>query len=241
MKLAVISDIHGNLEALQAVLADMDRLGLAQIVSLGDNIGYGPDPEAVMESLRTRDILSIMGNHELALIDSKSLDLFNPLARDSLLQTKALLSEKSLGAIPKLPLSMTLAGCLLVHGVPPSDVNTYLFDLSFAQLQRIMQSMEKDICMVGHTHELALLTYSQGKLHVDPLKMGVHSVEEDTKVMVNVGSVGQPRDENNQAKYVIWDTESRTLEVRFVPYDIQKTVEKILAFGFPKINADRLW
>lgn len=241
MKLTVISDIHGNLEAFKAVLADIDRLGLETVVCLGDNIGYGPDPDQVVKLLRSRNIPSIMGNHELGLVDRNSLSWFNTPARRSLLQTKELLSAEALAYLKTLPVNMSVNDCLLVHGCPPGSIKTYLFQVSPVQLAKIFREMEFDLCMVGHTHELLLIVYTDGKVSSAPLSQGIQTLDAASKYIVNVGSVGQPRDGNNNAKYVIWDSEARTLEVRFVPYNVKKTAEKIIALGLPRSHADRLW
>ena len=240
-KLVVISDIHGNLEALEAILSDISRLGLDTVVCLGDNIGYGPEPDQVLTLLRSRNIPSLMGNHEWGLLDERSLQWFNPQARRSLLQNKLLLSDESLDYIESLPVNMIIDDCLLVHACPPDSIKTYLFEISPAQFSQIFLEMTCDICMVGHTHELVLVSYTAGQITIAPLQEGIKTLDKKSKYIVNVGSVGQPRDGNNNAKYVIWDSENLTLEVRFVPYNIGKTVEKIMALGLPRINADRLW
>jgi predicted phosphodiesterase len=240
-KLVVISDIHGNLEAFKAVLSDIDRLGLDNIVCLGDNIGYGPEPDRVLALLRSRSIPSLMGNHEWGLLDERNLYWFNPQARRSLLQNKQLLSDESINYVKSLPIYMFLNDCLLVHACPPDSINTYLFEIPPAQFPLMFREMACDMCMVGHTHELVLISYTAGQVSIAPLVEGKKTLDINSKYIVNVGSVGQPRDGNNNAKYVIWDGENRTLEVRFVPYNVRKTAEKIMALGLPRINADRLW
>ena len=241
LKLAVISDIHGNLEACQAVLADIDRLGLERVVCLGDNIGYGPEPDQVVRLLRSRKIPSLMGNHEWGLVNPDNLTWFNTLARRSLLQTKELLSAEVWGYLQTLPVNMSVSECLLVHGCPPDSFRTYMFQVSPIQLAEIFSQMDADLCMVGHTHQLLLIRHTDGKVSSAPLAEGIQTLAARSKYIVNVGSVGQPRDGNNNAKYVIWDTEARTLEVRFVPYNIKKTADKIVALGLPRVHADRLW
>jgi predicted phosphodiesterase len=241
MKSAVISDIHGNLTAFKAVLEDIDRLEIDRVLCLGDNIGYGPEPEEVVRLLRSRGIPSVMGNHELAVVDEKSLKRFNPTAKQALLQTKSLLSGETLDFIRALPSVFKEDACLFVHGSPPDSINTYLFELSEENLKAKLQAMEEPLCMVGHTHDLEIVNYHDGKVSWKPLRPGKFQLNREWKYIINVGSVGQPRDPNNNAKYVVWDQEACILEVRYVAYDIQKTVEKILALGFPRIYADRLW
>ena len=241
MRLAVISDIHGNLEALESVLADVDSASINEILCLGDNIGYGPEPEGVMELLRRRNVPSILGNHEMGILDQRSLGWFNPTARSTLIRTQEMLSSESLAAMAHFPEFLTRPGCLAVHGCPPRDLFTYLFELSLPVLRETIGTMEEDMCFVGHTHWLQIIsceddTVTQRRLQVGPMVLPLGS-----RHIINVGSVGQPRDGNPDAKYVVWDDQSRTLDVRSVTYDIQKTADKIIALDFPRIYADRLW
>ena len=241
MRLAIISDIHGNLEAFRQVLEDMDRSAVDDAVCLGDNIGYGPDPEEVVRLLRSRNIPSVMGNHELAAVDKVCLMKMNPSARRSLSLTKELISKETLDYIKGLKPSMVFHGSLCVHGYPPDSVTTYLFQVPATELKQSFLSMKERICFVGHTHDLKIIAFDGEKVTWNSLGQGVVRLHKDLQYMVNVGSIGQPRDGNNHAKYVIWDPTSRTIEVRFIPYDIGATAEKILTLGFPEFNARRLW
>jgi diadenosine tetraphosphatase ApaH/serine/threonine PP2A family protein phosphatase len=241
MRLAIISDIHGNLEAFKEVLADIDRSQIDGLACLGDNIGYGPDSEGVIELVRKRDIPSVMGNHELAVVDVKYLEWMNPTARRSLVMTHERLSENSIDYIRTLPPAMTYHGSLCVHGAPPDSVVTYLFQLSMADLKEAFLGMEEKMCFLGHTHDLGIISFDGDKVIQASLGKGIVSLHKDHQYIINVGSVGQPRDGNNNAKYVIWDTDSETIEVRFVPYDISATANKIIELGFPEFNARRLW
>jgi predicted phosphodiesterase len=241
MRLAIISDIHGNLEAFREVLKDIDGSHIEQVLCLGDNIGYGPDPEAVIELIREREIPCVMGNHELGIVDPLYLDWFNPVARKSLLITGALISSNNLDYLRGLNASMVREGCLCVHGAPPASITTYLFELSQSQLHQLLTTMAEKVCFVGHTHVLEIVQIGEEEIKTAVLFEGVTPLQEDRKYIINVGSVGQPRDGNNNAKYVIWDTAAHKIEVRFVPYDISATAEKILQLGFPSVNAKRLW
>lgn len=241
MRIAIISDIHGNLEAFKEVLADIDRSRVDGLVCLGDNIGYGPDPEQVIDLVRERDIPSVMGNHELAIVEPMYLTWMNPTARISLVMTRELLSTDSIEYIHTLPPAMTYHGSLCVHGCPPDSVVTYLFQLSLAQLEEAFRAMEEKICFLGHTHSLVIISFDGSELVRAPLGNGVVSLHKDHQYIINVGSVGQPRDGNNNAKYVIWDMDSHSIDVRFVPYDIAATASKIIELGFPEFNARRLW
>lgn len=241
MRLAIISDIHGNLEAFTQVLNDIDASSIDEILCLGDNIGYGPDPERVVEIIRERQIPCVMGNHELGIVDPLYLDWFNAVARKSLLITGRLISPETLEYIRGLNASMVKDGCLCVHGAPPASITNYLFELTRSQLLQLSETMQEDVCFVGHTHDLELIQMNEEDSTAMALNEGIFHLREDRKVIVNVGSVGQPRDGNNNAKYVIWDIDARQIEVKFIPYDIATTVEKILRLGFPSVNANRLW
>jgi predicted phosphodiesterase len=241
MRLAVISYIHGNLEAFREVLADIDQSSVHEVVCLGDNIGYGPEPEEVVKTVRKRNIPCVMGNHELAAVDDKCLGQMNPSAQRSLSLTKELISKDTFDYINDLKPSMVCHDTLCVHGCPPDSVTTYLFQPSETRFKEIFLAMNSKICFVGHTHDLNLIHSDGEEIISSSLDQCVISLRKDRQYIVNVGSVGQPRDGNNNAKYVIWDSSSATMEVKFVPYDIGVTVKKILALGFPEFNARRLW
>lgn len=241
MRLAIVSDIHGNLEAFKKVLSDLDGQGVDWIVSLGDNVGYGPEPEAVVNLLRERGIPSVMGNHEWALCRPENFDWFNPLAQRALFRTGELMSREVLSYCCSLPRSYTWKGCRFVHGFPPEDLVTYLFQVDHETMQQALLGMAEETCFVGHTHELALVSLEAGHVEFRALGPGVVSLEDQGPRLINAGSVGQPRDGDSRAKYVIWDPQARTLEVRFVAYDVQKTAEGIAAAGIPQVYADRLW
>ncbi|MBW1708894.1 MAG: metallophosphoesterase family protein [Deltaproteobacteria bacterium] len=241
MKLAVISDIHGNLEAFKQVLADIDRSGVDDLICLGDHVGYGPEPEKVVRRIRELNIRNVIGNHELGLIDKEAWDFFNPLAQKSLSITRKLISSGTLGYFKDLEPYLTLHHCRFVHGCPPDDIMTYLFEVSNFQLQGIFQAMRERLCFVGHTHLLKVIQFDGVKVVQRPLKQGTLALQEDMKYIINIGSVGQPRDGDSRAKYVIMDTDSQLLDVRFVPYDASATAAKIIELGFPDIFAKRLF
>ena len=241
MRLAIISDVHGNLEALRQVLSDIDQLQVDGLACLGDNIGYGAESEAVVKLIRRRHIPCVMGNHELAFVDPSYLYWMNPIARRSLILTEELISQDTVDYIHRLKPSMIFHGSLCVHGLPPDSITAYLFDASEMQLRQIFAAMKYKICFVGHTHELAIIGFDGEGITRTPLCKGLSPLQKDRQYIINVGSVGQPRDGDNHAKYVIWDDSSATIEVRFIAYDIAATARKILELGFPEFNAKRLW
>ncbi|HID29812.1 MAG TPA: metallophosphoesterase [Desulfobacterales bacterium] len=241
MRLAIISDVHGNLEALKQVLSDIDQLQVDGLACLGDNIGYGADSEEVVKLIRQRQIPCVMGNHELAVMDPSCLYRMNPVARRSLILTEELVSQDTLNYIRRLKASIVFHGSLCVHGCPPDSITTYLFDVSERNLRKIFAAMKYRICFVGHTHDLEIVGFDGEGITRTPLCKGLSLLQEDRQYIINIGSVGQPRDGDNNAKYVIWDDASSTIEVRFIAYDIAAAERKILELGFPEFNAKRLW
>ncbi len=242
MKLAVISDIHGNLEALNAVLTQIDAdRHIGPVVCLGDCVGYGPDPEQVVHVLRSRDIPAVIGNHEMALRDPEQLSWFNPLARLSLEKTLTMLSSESRAYLAQLPYSRIVAGGRLVHGYPPESTRTYLFQKTLYEIKKTFQEeLSERICFVGHTHDLEIVSFDGAAVTRRALGQGPVTLNRDRRYIINVGSVGQPRDGNNKAKYVVWDPDADIVDVRFVPYDTARTVAKIRQAGLPEQHAARL-
>ena len=241
MRFAVISDIHGNFDALTAVLADIDKSRIDKVVCLGDCIGYGAEPELVIRTLHVRGIPSTLGNHEQAVLERDRLEWFNPMAKTSLIKTISMLSEEALSLIEDFPPVLASNDSRFVHGFPPASVTTYSFELSPKDKRRVLDKLVESVCFFGHTHDLCIITYDGHTLTDEPLSSEPIAMLPDHRYAINVGSVGQPRDGNNNAKYVIWDKGDATFEVKFIPYDIAAAAGKIIAAGLPEIHAKRLW
>ena len=240
--IAVISDIHGNLEALLAVLEDIRRHEIQDIICLGDCIGYGPQPEEVIHTLVQNKIPSVMGNHELAVHTPDFINWFNPLAKRSIEITLTLLSESAKKWICGLPLFLTLPPCRFVHGFPPDSAATYLFQVAESRMKATLKNLKERICFIGHTHELSLLTFCEtaGEIDRRPLEKGPTFLDPGCRHLINAGSVGQPRDGDPRAKYVIFDPKNHTVILRSVAYDVEATVAKIIAAGLPEAHALKL-
>jgi diadenosine tetraphosphatase ApaH/serine/threonine PP2A family protein phosphatase len=240
MKIAVLSDIHGNMDAFEQVLSDIDARGVASVLSLGDNIGYGAEPERVVRALKSRGIPSVLGNHELAAKKPGFLGWFNPAARASLTMTFRMLSADSMAFIAGLPDYRVIHGGRLVHGFPPDSPILYLFQVPAGNRQKALRNLPERICFVGHTHVLDLVSHDGITLADVAFKEGVNRLDPALQYLVNIGSVGQPRDGDPRAKYVIWDPAECTLEIRCVPYDAEAAAAKIIAAGMPGEHAHRL-
>jgi predicted phosphodiesterase len=241
VRIAVLSDIHGNLEAFKSVLRDIDCSGIDRIVNLGDSIGYGPDPESVLELIQKRDILNIHGNHEQAILDGK----FRLFLKDSVLksidQTLKYLSSESLSYLRELPKHRVINDALFVHGCPPTSCETYLNFLSFSELETVFKSYKNKISFAGHTHKLMIIKYNGEKISFQKFEDHPINIDEDSRYIFNVGSVGQPRDHDPRSGYVIWDSTSSSIEAKRVQYDIESTVNKIIERGFEQKDAIRLF
>ncbi|SNS21591.1 Diadenosine tetraphosphatase ApaH/serine/threonine protein phosphatase, PP2A family [Humidesulfovibrio mexicanus] len=251
-RIAVISDVHGNLEALKAVLADIDASasgkdqGVPRILNLGDMVGYGPEPDACVKLLAARGAESVLGNHEHGLLEAQARSWFNPQARKALDRTRALLSEEALMSFRTLPRTREAEGALFVHGCPPGLVSKYLYELDDEALREAFGLYPHRLCFVGHTHELQRVSLQPGgRIERKALGKGVMELDPAARHIINAGAVGQPRDGGNKAKYLLWEPAAPgapdRIEVRRVAYDIAKTAAAIIEKGLPAVYADRLW
>lgn len=235
---AIISDIHSNIEALQATLEDIDRRNIKRILCLGDIVGYGPDPKECMDLVIERTDLCICGNHDYAVFYEPFN--FNVGAERACFWTRQVLEDepkKSLRDrrwefLGKLQPRLAHDGMLFVHGSPRRPVNEYLFaDDVYSNPSKLMANFERFsevVCFIGHTHVPGVFVDDPYFESPDELaEPGVYEIAEDDKVIVNIGSVGQPRDRDPQAAYGIVD-KGRVEFVR-LKYDIEKTVHKILS------------
>ncbi len=241
MKLAVISDIHGNLEALTAVIERIETCSVDQIISLGDNIGYGPNPNEVMDLLARNKIQSILGNHEMVVKSPRFITWFNPVAQKSVIKTHATLLPHHIKTIHTFKEHMIKENLRFVHGVPPHSPFLYPFQLSDKALARKILELAQPICFCGHTHELELIECTcHGELTRHPLDRGAQTLKKDSRYLINAGSVGQPRDANKDAKVVLYDSLTHTMEVLYVPYPYPVTMQKIRDAGLPESFATKL-
>ena len=234
MKRAIISDIHGNLEALSAVLADAESAGVEDIVCLGDIIGYGPNPCECLDLVMRRCSLTILGNHDQAALFDP--DGFNPMAlaaiywtRDQLDNGPGSSSQKNRrwDFLGELPRHHSDTPYRYVHGSPRDPTNEYVFPETIFD-RRKMESLFGKVdqyCFQGHTHLPGVFTTSCEFHAQEDLTQSVQLGDE--KVMINVGSVGQPRDGDERSCYVVLDTETSIVDYRRVQYDVDQTANKI--------------
>ncbi len=241
MRIAIIADIHANLAAFEAVLEDIDSRAISEILCLGDIIGYGPDPEEVVREIRKREIVSVMGNHEYALINKEYCNRLNPDPKRSLELTLPMLSPESIAYIASLEPVQVHNGVRLVHGCPPRSPTAYLFFPSRLMLDKILLSFPEPLCFYGHTHTLNFFEEGLPPEKGLEVGLGTYRLHRQKRYIINPGSVGQPRDGiNNHAKYLIWDQDKEVVIYRDVQYDVMRTVNRLRQLNFPSFNSDRL-
>lgn len=242
MRYLILSDIHGNLEALEAVL-DNARGKYDQVVCCGDLIGYGADPNAVAEWVRDNAAAVVRGNHDKASVGLDDLEWFNPVAREAAVWTQRELTPGNADYIRNLPKGpLTLDGFQVVHG-SPLDEDEYLVSVADAGLAFCY--LETPLTFFGHTHLQGGFVWNHARVEVIEKTPGLEQIQNleldpDCAYMINPGSVGQPRDGDARAAYVMYNPEERFLVYCRLPYDVRKAQEKIRQAGLPRLLADRL-
>lgn len=227
---AIISDIHGNLEALEAVLADIQQQGISEIYCLGDIIGYGPNPCECIDRVMEHCQITILGNHDqAALFDPEG---FNTSAERAIFWTRKQLetgdprgNERRWEFLGELPRMKREDPFLFVHGSARNPLNEYVFPEDIynqRKMERIFGLVDR-YCFQGHTHIPGVFT--EDFSFQSPDELGYRYDLKETKILVNVGSVGQPRDTDNRASYVVID--DHAVHFKRVPYDFEKTIAKI--------------
>lgn len=242
MRFLILSDLHANIEALDAVLADANGK-YDQIVCCGDLVGYNADPSAVVEWTKTHCRAVIRGNHDKAIAGIDDLDWFNPAAQASARWTRKQLSAEQLRYLHELPKGPVIVeGFELIHGAP-FDEDEYV--LSPETASESINALEHEVGFFGHTHlqggffEKRRRLGGLGRLHGDENEMTME-LEHDTFYLINPGSVGQPRDGDPRAAYAIYDNSARFIQFRRVRYPVEQTLAKIRAAGLPDILGLRL-
>lgn len=240
MRYLVLSDIHSNLAALEAVLEDAPS-GLP-IWCLGDIVGYGPNPNECIELLQRYEHVCVVGNHDWAVMGKVDVEDFNPDAKHSVQWTQDQLTSASLAYLEKLELRHTDGEFTLVHGSPRDPIWEYLFRPGSARLS--YDSLETKHALVGHTHVPCKFTlYEQGGRQRCEMRRLTEKVAQPLnpgRLILNPGSVGQPRDGDVRASYALLDVDGLTFEYHRVYYDVQRTQELMKEARLPDRNITRL-
>ena len=226
-RLCLISDIHGNLEALERVLDLLVEFD-SPIVCLGDIVGYGANPNECIDLILEYKIKSVMGNHDAAALGKIDLNWFNPVAKKAILWTVDELTDKSRSFLEKQKTSIKVNRAYIVHGSPMDPISEYVNNIYVAN--DCFEFIEEDIILVGHTHIPSSFAFSRREIEVEQYVTG-GKFKINGRCILNPGSVGQPRDGNPMTSYAILDFSSKEFTVYRKNYDYTKASKKILDEG----------
>lgn len=237
MRYAIFGDIHGNLEALTAVIEEIGKADIDECICLGDLVGYGGNPEECVERVRELNSLCVAGNHDYAAIGHLDISFFNALARDAAVWTSKALSGRSKDYLQSLSFVEHLTNFVIVHGSLQAP-EAFNYIQTVREAEYTFRLMDKNVCFCGHSH--IPLTFFDSEPMTYSLDTEVQ-LKPETKVIVNVGSVGQPRDERPEASFAIYDEDAGRVELKRVGYDVQTAAKKITEAGLPEPLALRLF
>jgi predicted phosphodiesterase len=237
--IAVFSDAHSNLEALEAVVDDMDAMGIKRRVCLGDTVGYGANPAKCLELVRAMGCPVLKGNHDEAAASDQPLPGMNGAATAGIEFSRGKLTDEQKCYLASLALVLKQWDCEFVHASidDPGDWNYVFTELHAAEH---FSRQSADICFCGHTHRPMLWEFTKKHFVRGTVGGGWIPLDEEGQVLINVGSVGQPRDHSPDACYVIYDPSERSVDFRRIPYDVAKARRKILRAKLPRFLANRL-
>jgi predicted phosphodiesterase len=241
MRYAILGDIHSNLSALERVLEDIQGESVDRIVSVGDVVGYGASPRECIQLLRDHKAVVVKGNHDSACVGELDDSTFNRYAREAVRWTKGVLTPSDLDWLRALPLQVTLDHCQVAHG-SLHEPGAFEYIRTTRDADPSLELMTSPVAFVGHTHipiALMRLVEPEGATAYAP-SLDVDLRESD-RCLVNVGSVGQPRDEDHRTGWVLYDSEQQTVKLRRLEYAIEEAARQIRDAGLPRMLADRLY
>ena len=240
MRYFIFSDIHGNLEALSVVLAQIEEVTPDKIFCLGDVVGYGPNPNECIELIHQRAHATIMGNHDHAVLGLTDITYFNQYAKTAVLWTRQVLAEENKAILETYPFSLSTDNILLVHSTP---VNPERWDYIFNPLEGryYLQHLREQMCFIGHSHQPVFFEQNErGDVSYDRKPQLSVNIRDNCKYIINVGSVGQPRDGSPETSYAVYDSDKQVVEVRRLPYDFTLTQRKMAEADLPPFLIERL-
>ncbi len=239
MKYAIISDIHGNLEAFQSVINAIAAERLDEVVCLGDIVGYGANPSECIDLVLERASLCVAGNHDWGVAGKTNLNYFNRAARAAIEWTASQITAGYVQFLANLPLLAGNRFFTTAHATPlnPEDWN-YIFTAQEARLN--LHALEHPLCFVGHSHVPTVFCLDQSGVVSYATSFAEVPISKGDRYLINVGSIGQPRDNDPRAAYGILDTDNQTVTLQRIPYDIAAAQRKIIAAGLPPVLAERI-
>lgn len=233
MRYGLFSDVHSNLEALQAVLAAMEMEKVEKYLCLGDVIGYAANPNECLNRVRRLSAVVVAGNHDLAVVGHPILYELYDAAREAAEWTVAQLTEENKSWMGQLPLVAKEGQAALVHG-SLFEPEAFHYIVNPSEIEQNFSLMETPLCFIGHSHFPWIMEECR------PRAVSEITYKGGRKYLINVGSAGQPRDGDPRASFCVWDSEEHRIELKRVEYDYRITQRKILAVGLPSRFAERL-
>ncbi|MBM3319878.1 MAG: metallophosphoesterase family protein [Candidatus Eisenbacteria bacterium] len=237
MILAILSDIHGNLEALETALRCIDEENADEVLCLGDIVGYGANPNECVERVRARCAHVLLGNHDAAAIGTTSIETFNTHARRSALWTGETLAPANGEYLRTLPMDYRTVDFYAVHA-SPNEREEWHYIVNQSIAEEAFLAFPDEICFIGHSH--LPMFFREGGARGVRIPEGSVPFPRDGRYIINVGSVGQPRDNDPRLSFGIYDTSERKLKLRREVYDVAAASAKILKAGLPEMLATRL-
>ena len=240
MKIGIFSDIHSNSEAINCVLKNIEKVG--EFICLGDNVGYGADPNYCIKKIKDLNCRCIGGNHDFAVVGKLDINYFNYAARAAILWTSNQLIKENFNFLLNLKKKIELEdNVFAVHGSPQNPLLEYILDKETASF--IFSKFDFKIYFVGHSHLAGCFSFNENNHQVDYMNFrngGNIEISKNKRYIINCGSVGQPRDGNPKASYGIYDQKYGIVNIYRVSYPINLTKDKIINAGLPRSLADRL-
>jgi predicted phosphodiesterase len=238
MRYGIFSDIHSNLEAFNAVIEAYRKESIDKYLCIGDVVGYAANPKECTNLVKEISMITIAGNHDWAVVNLFSVDCFNPLAAQAIFWAKRNLDNNSVHFLESLRLVFKNEDLTLVHGTLNSPESFhYMLDSFIAEDS--FSSMETNICFIGHTHVPGIFIKDKdSKVHY--CDQEYINIKPQEKYIINVGSVGQPRDNNPKASFCLYDTDKKEVRIKRVDYNIETARRKIINAGLPNFLGDRL-
>jgi len=237
MRIAIISDIHSNLEALQTCIGHIEASCDADMIAcLGDIVGYGADPGPCIDIVREKAEFSVIGNHDAAVAGTTGIEYFNYIARDAVMWTRERLSEDQAEYLKSLPYTRSADDVLYSHATP-ADPQLWHYISSWADAQHCFQDFEEKVCFVGHSHVPGIYSAEIDGLST---RTGAVKLNPGTRCIINIGSVGQPRDGDPRLSFAMFDSSEWSVEIIRLEYDAQAAGRKIRGNGLPPFLAERI-
>jgi len=230
MRIAVISDIHSNFQALERTFEVIDQLAVDQVFCLGDIVGYGPAPNECIALVRERCAVTVRGNHDSGAIDELPLDHFNSYGESAMRWTRKQLTEENAAFLRNLPFLHVQDSITLAHAAPLNP-QSWRYIFAWPDAQRCFAAFSTPYCFIGHTH-VPVVVGENGS---------VNRFQPGIRFLINVGSVGQARDGNPKASFGLLDTDKKTVDIVRLDYDIEGAAQAILKANLPDYLAHRLF